>query len=248
MSSNGYGAKKAMNKPFAKIAARLAHLTQLSVVLAMSLPHLSHADTPVTLLALGDSLTAGYGLDQGDGFVPQLQTWLHTHGRNVTVINAGVSGDTTAGGRARLGWSLTDEVDLVLVNLGGNDMLRGLPATETRRNLDAILTEINTRNLPSVLIRVPASLNFGTAEKAAYDQAFADLASKHGSTFIPNFFAALEAPGATQEDRQAALRDYMQPDGLHPTRQGVKLIVDQIGPTILMALPAATDNSADRQQ
>lgn len=190
----------------------------------------------LTLLALGDSLTAGYGVTQGEGFVPQLEAWLRAHGAAVKVVNAGVSGDTTAGGAARLSWSLTDDVDLVLVNLGGNDMLRGLPALETRKNLDRILTELSSRNLPSILIRVPGSLNFGTQEKTAYDRAFEELADAHHSTFIPNFFAALAPSDMTAKERRTALQTYMQPDGIHPTAEGVALILEDVGPAILAAI------------
>lgn len=196
----------------------------------------SLAAEPTTLLALGDSLTAGYGLAQGDGFVPQLEGWLNDHGAQVQVVNAGVSGDTTAGGRARLGWSLSEGVDAVLVNLGGNDMLRGLPPEETRRNLDAILSELSARHLPTALVRVPGSLNFGAADKAAYDTAFSELATQYGAFFIPDYFAALRGDG--QEETDAAMRNYMQADGLHPTKDGVALIVDAIGPQLLDWLTA----------
>jgi acyl-CoA thioesterase-1 len=95
---------------------------------------------PVTLVALGDSLTAGYGLPPDQGLVPQLQSWLTAQGAEVTVVNAGVSGDTTAGGLSRLDWSLTPETDALMVTLGGNDMLRGVPPEEARANLTAIST------------------------------------------------------------------------------------------------------------
>ena len=104
------------------------------------------AAAEVRILAFGDSLTAGFGLPAEQGFVPQLQTWLRAHGApDATVINAGVSGDTTAGGLARLDWALGDDVDAVIVELGANDMLRGLDVGEMRRNLDAILTQIDAR-------------------------------------------------------------------------------------------------------
>ncbi|WP_424942146.1 arylesterase [Aliiroseovarius crassostreae] len=225
MSLKAYGVGMAQRKRagFAKfrhlVATALMAIMPLSGVMA----------EPITMLALGDSLTAGYGLDQGRGFVPQLEAWLRKNGKDINLVNGGVSGDTTAGGYARLGWSLSDEVDMVMVNLGGNDMLRGLPPSETRRNLAAIMAELEGRDLPVILIRVPGSLNFGPDDKAAYDAIFPDLAQQHQALFIPNFFAALEE----QAEAKAAMQDLMQPDGLHPTARGISLIVEQIGPQVL---------------
>ena len=120
------------------------------------------AAAEVRILAFGDSLTAGFGLPAEQGFVPQLQAWLRAHGApDATVINAGVSGDTTAGGLARLDWALGDDVDAVIVELGANDMLRGLDVGEMRRNLDAILTQIDARGLPVLLAGIPAPPNYG---------------------------------------------------------------------------------------
>lgn len=114
---------------------------------------------PVTVVALGDSLTAGYGLSPEAGLVPQLQAWLTEQGRDVVVVNAGVSGDTTAGGLARLDWSLTPETDALIVELGGNDMLRGLPPAEARANLEAILKAGQARGLPMLLVGMKAPGN-----------------------------------------------------------------------------------------
>lgn len=225
MSSHAYGAGLGVLK-------RVFQFNLMGVIAAgvfgIVQPGASQAQT-IKLLALGDSLTAGYGLAQGDGFVPQLQAWLTAQDTDIQVINAGVSGDTTAGGHARLGWSLTDDIDVVLVNLGGNDMLRGLPPEETRKNLEAILTELSVRELPSILIRVPASMNFGLAHKDAYDTAFPELATRYASRFVPNFFEALEE----LPDRQYVLRTFLQPDGIHPSARGVALIVERIGPDVL---------------
>ena len=111
----------------------------LAAVSALALP--AQAE-PVTLVALGDSLTAGYGLPEGEGLVPQLQAWLDAQGAEVTLINAGVSGDTTAGGLSRLDWSITPETDAMIVTLGGNDLLRGLPPDQTRTNIEKIAAAI----------------------------------------------------------------------------------------------------------
>lgn len=189
---------------------------------------------PLTLVALGDSLTQGYGLPQADGFVPQLEAWLRAKGADVTVVNAGVSGDTTAGGRARVDWTLTPDVDALIVNLGGNDLLRGIDPAASRANLDAILTAAGDRGLPVLLVALRAPGNYGPAFKAAFDAIYPDLAAKHGTLLTENFFAPLT-------DQQSRLRspDLMQPDGIHPSAAGVALIVDYIGPKVIELLAKA---------
>ncbi len=187
---------------------------------------------PVTLLAFGDSLTQGYGLAEDDGFVPQLEAWLNAHGAEVRVINGGVSGDTTAGGAARIGWSLVPEVDAVLVALGGNDMLRGIAPDATRANLDAILTEIQAHNLPVLLVGMEAPGNFGPDYKEAFDAIYPQLADKFMVDLYPQFMAGLVALG----DRQRVVRDYLQADAIHPNAQGVALIVEAMGPSVLQLI------------
>lgn len=184
---------------------------------------------PVTLLAFGDSLTQGYGLAQTEGFVPTLEHWLQDHGADVVVINGGVSGDTTAGGAARIAWSLTPEVDAVLVALGGNDLLRGIEPAETRANLDEILTEIAAQDLPALLIGMTATGNFGESYKAEFDALYPALSEAHGVPLFPSFLLGLEEIG----DRQTVVRDYLQGDATHPNATGVALIVDAMGPAVL---------------
>ncbi|WP_289040566.1 arylesterase [uncultured Aliiroseovarius sp.] len=187
----------------------------------------------VTILALGDSLTAGYGLPQEDGFVPQMEAWLNDNGVEATVINAGVSGDTTAAGAARLDWVLTDEVDAVLVALGANDMLRGVDPAVTRDNLDTILATLSTRDLPTLLIGMPGPANYGPKYKAEFEQLFVDLAQTYDVPFFPSFLEGLtDAAGSATDALQ-----YLQPDGLHPSAEGVSLIVQAMGPTVRAALP-----------
>ena len=182
------------------------------------------------MLAYGDSLTAGYGLPEGDGFVPQLQRWLAENGAEATVLNAGVSGDTTAGGLSRLDWTLTPEVDALIVTLGGNDLLRGVDPAVTRSNLDAILTEAETRGLPVLLIGLRASGNYGPDYKTAFDAIYPELAAKHDALLVPSFFTALQsAPEGVNEARKR----YIQADGIHPNAKGVALIVEAIGPSVV---------------
>lgn len=189
---------------------------------------------PLTLVALGDSLTQGYGLPVEDGFVPQLQEWLADNGQEVTVVNAGVSGDTTAGGRARLDWSLSPDVDAMIVNLGGNDLLRGLEPAGSRANLDAILAGAQARGLPVLLVGMSAPGNYGPDYKAAFDAIFPELAATYAADLVPNFFAAILDP----ETRRFA-DGTMQDDGIHPNAEGVARIVAHIGPKVVALLDRA---------
>lgn len=184
---------------------------------------------PIKIAALGDSLTQGYGLPVDQGFVPQLSKWLATQGADVDLINAGVSGDTTAGGLSRIAWTLTDDVDALIVALGGNDLLRGIDPAVSRANLDGILKAASERDLPVLLIGMDAPANYGAAFETAFDAMYPDLADIHDALYHPNFLQAL----ATQEDRVATLRDYMQRDGIHPNARGVALIVKDVGPQVL---------------
>lgn len=187
---------------------------------------------PVTIVALGDSLTAGYGLaDQSQGLVPQLEGWLIARGHEVAVQNAGVSGDTTAGGLARIGWALGPEADALIVTLGGNDLLRGIDPAEARRNLDGILKEAQARGLPVLLVGMKAGANFGPEYKTAFDGMYGDLSEAYNTVLAEDFFAGLRAAGADPSD-PASLAAYMQADGIHPNPEGVRLIVEGLGPTV----------------
>lgn len=190
---------------------------------------------PVTIAALGDSLTQGYGLVPEDGFVPQLQKWLTKNGADVVLINAGVSGDTTAGGLSRTDWTLTPEVDAVIVALGGNDVLRGLSPEQAKSNIDGILTKIGTRGLPVLLAGIDAPGNFGPDYKAEFEALYADLAAKHGALLFPNFLEGL----TRIEDRAMVMREHMQSDGIHPDASGVALVVEAIGPAVLELIDRA---------
>lgn len=185
----------------------------------------------VVIAALGDSLTQGYGLPADQGFVPQMQAWLDAAGADVRLINAGVSGDTTAGGAARLAWTLTDDVDGLIVTLGGNDFLRGIPPEVSRANLDAILAGAAAAGVDVLLVGMEATGNYGPDYKAAFDAMYPELAEVHGALHAPSFFAGLDA--AAEEDRSAAIARYMQPDGIHPNADGVALIVEALGPYVL---------------
>jgi acyl-CoA thioesterase-1 len=180
------------------------------------------------VLALGDSLTAGYGLDRGLGFAPQLQASLRRHGIAATVIDGGVSGDTSQAGSARLGWTLDGlarKPDLVIVELGGNDMLRGLDPALTRANLDQILTELKRRQIKVVLAGMRAAPSLGPAYVAKFEPIYPELAAKHGAALYPFFL-----------ENVVGRTGMMQGDAIHPTFAGIKAIVTGILPTIKQAL------------
>lgn len=189
----------------------------------------------MTLAALGDSLTQGYGLPPEDGFVPQLQAWLTGQGADVSVLNAGVSGDTTAGGLARVGWTLTPDVDAMIVALGGNDFLRGIDPENSKSNLRGILEAAQQAGVEVLLVGITSSNNYGPDYKAAFDGMYQDLATEFGVALYPNFFSGLLDLG---EEREALMR-FMQGDGIHPNAEGVSLIVEALGPDVLALLDRA---------
>lgn len=192
----------------------------------------SVAAEPVTIVALGDSLTAGYGLaDQSQGFVPVLEGWLKAKGHDVAVQNAGVSGDTTAGGLARVGWALGPETDALIVTLGGNDLLRGIDPAASKANLDGILKAAAARKLPVLLVAMKAPGNFGPEYKAAFDGMYGALSAEYGTLLADDFFGGLRAAGADPSD-PASMAAFMQADGLHPNPEGVRLIVEGLAPTV----------------
>ncbi len=179
--------------------------------------------------ALGDSLTAGYGLPPAQGFTSRLQAALTRAGVPATVRNGGVSGDTSAQGRARLAWGLRGlgvAPDLVIVELGANDMLRGLPVEQARASLDAILTELKRRHLRVLLAGMKASPNLGVDYVRTFDAMYPDLARAHHVALYP-FFLAGVAGNAT----------LIQGDGLHPNARGVLVIVRRMLPAVRAALP-----------
>lgn len=194
------------------------------LVLAFAAP--LHAESVIA--ALGDSLTQGYGLPRDEGLVPRLEAWLRARGADVRVLNAGVSGDTTAGGLSRIDWTLTDDVDAVIVALGGNDLLRGIDPASSRDNLEGIIEAAVAANAEVLLVGISAPGNYGPEYKADFDAIYPDLAREHDTLLAPSFFDVLESEG-----RDIALARYMQPDGIHPNAAGVTLIVEALGPMVL---------------
>lgn len=201
----------------------------LALILASSaLGSAAQAET-ITIAALGDSLTQGYGLMQDDGFTAQLEVWLRAQGADVEVINAGVSGDTTAGGLSRVAWTLTPEVDAMIVALGGNDLLRGIDPAVSRANLDGILAAGQGAGVDMLLVGMEAPLNYGPDFKADFDAMYPDLAAQYDTPLYPALFDGLTSDGDIESARAA----YMQVDGIHPNRDGVARIVEAMGPAVL---------------
>lgn len=190
------------------------------VILLASAP-VSAAES-LRVLVLGDSLTAGYGLDAKDAFPVRLEAAIKAQGRDVTVLNAGVSGDTSAGGRARVGWALADKPHAVILELGANDGLRGLDPKATFDNLDAIIAKLRAAGLPVLLTGMLAPPNLGRDYADEYNAVFPRLAEKHDVLFYPFFLAGV-----------AAKPDLNQDDGIHPNGKGVGVIVERIMPYVL---------------
>lgn len=192
---------------------------------------------PIEIVALGDSLTAGYGLVPENGFVPKMQSWLAEQGLDVVLVNAGVSGDTTAGGLSRIDWSLSPETDAVIVALGGNDLLRGIDPAVSQANLDGIMAAATARGLDVLIVGMEAPGNFGPEYKAAFDAMYPDLAARYDALYVPRFFEGLYVVG----DTPAELRAVMQVDGIHPNASGVDLIVAAMGPKVAELAEQAAD-------
>lgn len=191
-------------------------------MLAMLAAPAAAADGPIRILAFGDSLTAGYGLDDlSQAFPAQLEHALRAKGHDVKVIASGVSGETTTGGFNRIDWSLAENPDAVIVELGGNDGLRAIDPALTERNLDGILAKLAARGIPALLAGMLAPPNLGRDYGERFNGLYPRLAEKHGAVFYPFFLDGVAAePSLNQDDR------------IHPNAEGVKVIVTRILPKV----------------
>jgi acyl-CoA thioesterase-1 len=216
-----------MGRLFNAAAALLGALA-LSLALALAPAASPAAAGPVRVLALGDSLTAGYGLPPEQGFTAALERALRERGIDARVINGGVSGDTTAGGLSRLDWSLADDPQVAIVALGANDGLRGIDPANTRANLDAILSKLRRKGIPVLLAGMYAPRNLGRDYAERFDRLYPELAEKHGVALYPFF---LEGVAADPRLNQA--------DGIHPNREGVAVMVKGILPHLEPLVRAA---------
>jgi len=184
----------------------------------------ARADT-FTIVGFGDSLMAGFSLGPGQGFTDRLQAALKAKGRDVAVANAGVSGDTSSGGLARLDWSVPDGTRLVILELGANDMLRGLSPEITEKNLDAMLGKLKQRDIPVLLAGMRAAPNLGADYQKAFDAIYPRLAAKYGVPLYPFFL-----------DGVAGHPDLQIEDGMHPNPRGVDVMVERILPAVEKAI------------
>ena len=191
------------------------------------------AATAQTILAFGDSLTHGYGLPENKGLVPQLERHLNQRGYDVDIINAGVSGDTTTGGLERIEWSLTSDVDIVLLALGGNDALRAMEPKLVRSNLEKIIEIVLSKNLKVVFVGTYAPHNYGNRWKAEFDNIFPDLAAKYDIPLVDSYFSAIM--DANNPDIEKTTQ-FLQSDLLHPNSEGVRRIVNYISPWVIDAI------------
>jgi acyl-CoA thioesterase-1 len=184
----------------------------------------AHAETaakPIKIVALGDSLTAGLGLPESEGFVARLQGVLAAKGLDATIINAGVSGDTASDALARLDWSVPDDTDAVILEVGANDMLRGIKPAVTRAAIDTILQRLKDRHITVLLCGMRAAPNLGTDYAAAFESIYPDAAAKFDLPLYPFFLNGV-----------AADLGRLQHDGLHPNAAGVGVMVDGILPQV----------------
>lgn len=184
-------------------------------------------NAPQTLMLYGDSLMAGYGLSHEDGFAPRLEAALRDAGHNVKVINSSVSGDTTAAGLSRLEWALVDDPDVVLLELGANDALRGVEPSQTRENLDAIIGKLRDRDVAVLLAGMMAPPNMGKEYGAEFNEIYPELAAEYQLAFYPFFLDGVAADSSLNQD-----------DGIHPNADGVKVIVERILPKVINVLEA----------
>lgn len=185
-------------------------------------------EAEILIVAFGDSLYAGYGLDQKEGFAPDLQAALVAAGKDVRVHNAGVSGDTTAAGLRRLDFvldSLPRKPDLVILGLGGNDLLRGLKPADTRANMEAMVQKLDARGIPVMLTGMLAPPNLGAEFGKEFNAIYPALAKKYNVSLYPFFL-----------DGVVGRPDLFLPDGIHPTAQGIDVIVGKIAPQVAAAL------------
>ncbi|MYE36031.1 MAG: arylesterase [Rhodobacteraceae bacterium] len=199
----------------------------LIVTISLTLPTNASAEFKISFF--GDSLVQGFGLYPEDGIVSQMQEWLDQRKTPIILTNSGVSGDTTAGGKARINWTLQEGFDGIIILLGGNDLLRGIDVGESRNNLRAILEVTAESKLPTLLIGHEAPSNYGQDYKAEFEQIYQDLSNEFDIILFPRIFDPIDKLGSREEVREI----YFQDDLLHPNREGVHKIVNELGPYVL---------------
>jgi acyl-CoA thioesterase-1 len=211
------------SRSYGKDAARVHSLRAFafSLILLIGLQSGMAADRPVKIVAFGDSLTAGYGLDVQSALPAQLEKALKAKGAAVEIENAGVSGDTSSGGLSRLDWSIGEGTDAVILELGANDMLRGVDPKVTRKALETIVEKLKSRNIEVLLTGMRAAPNMGDEYLRAFDSIYPELAAKYGLVYYPFILEGI-----------AAQAKFAQQDGMHPNAAGVSQIVTGIMPKV----------------
>lgn len=203
---------------FRKLAAiAVAVMSLMAVPGAVAIA--ADGDDPVRIVGFGDSLMAGYGLNGSEGFPARLQAALEARGHNVEITDAGVSGDTSSGGLARLDWSIPEDVDGVILELGANDALRGLPPEKTRENLDAMITRLKERGIEVLLAGMLAPPNLGADYETRFNAIYPELADKYDVVLYPFFL-----------DGVTGNPEFLLDDGMHPNANGINTMVDGILP------------------
>jgi acyl-CoA thioesterase I len=211
-----------------KHLARLVLPTLLALAAIVSVS----AAQPYRIVGFGDSLMAGYGLGPAEGFPEKLEAALRKKGHDVVIANAGVSGDTTSGGLSRLDWSVPDGTRLVILELGANDMLRGLPPAVTEQNLDKMLSRLKERRIAVLLVGMVAAPNLGPDYAGAFDGIYSRLAGKHGVPLYPFFL-----------DGVASDRTFLLDDGMHPNAAGIDRMVERVLPEVEKLIGRSADKS-----
>lgn len=205
----------------------------LCLVLSVQMSPAAAQNCTIRMVAFGDSLTAGYRLAPAQAFPVRLEAKLKERGHDVTVANAGVSGDTTAGGLARLDWAVPDDADAVIVELGANDALRGLDPAQARRNLDTILQRLKAKGVVVLIAGMRAPRNYGAEYADAFDRIFPELAAQYDAVLYPFFLDGIALDAALNLD-----------DGLHPNARGVDVIVERIVPKVEELIERAKNRQA----
>ena len=214
----------------------LAHLGKILALSFLTFVSTVDAGERVDILMIGDSLTQGYGLKEQEGLVHQMSEYAFRQGYSIRLINAGVSGDTTAGGLGRIAWSLEPGLDAAIVALGGNDMLRGIAPEVVRTNMIGILEVIKGADIPKMIVGSYAPNNYGSDYKKDFDRIFPELALEYDALYLPSLFDPFITNGGLNQN----MGQFFQADGLHPNAEGVTKIIEVIGPIFLKLIVAAS--------
>lgn len=212
---------------------RRALLFALGAALALGIaPPLAQAKEAPKIVAFGDSITEGYGLAQKDGLVPQLQDWLTRHGQSAEIINAGLSGDTTYGGRIRIKWSLPDAPKGVIVELGGNDLIMGWRIRDIEKNLDSIISQAKAEGRAVLLVGIVPPEGITKTSGEPVRKMWQRLAKRHQVQLLPDLYAPLWS-----RDHGEVVAKFLQKDGVHLSKDGVRLVIDEgLGPAVATLL------------